>query len=693
MDIVDLPRDIFLLIIAHLSARTAVACRRVSRRWNGAFADDDLSLQLLKWHFPRCREVRLAFSATSAIAAGDGVISTGDGNPGQDTEVFHRYQQSQRGVLSGSGAGGVVEGGGDGSRTGWAAVFANVASRYHHLRTATPRATEKIRHGAAAAERPGWSGKFLPVGTWDRYLRLNDKTAPFHYSDPGWCYSQEYGLLVYHIYEGDADEWSTYPWRWIDLEARREGVVPFAQGVDRVVRRVRLSDGVLIFEWCERQADHQPPCDREERHHFVTVYDVMPNTTEYDRGQKKAECGSGTWTITQRTEFRLNLGFSINRYSRFFSTHTNTHYAVYVWQEDRVSRDNHPIDVVVPRIVRQMTWNTLDFYGVCQRSTPKLRCLGMDERNLYFTEEEHRWAHGRHSSLNPPRVHLVRTTGIPIIPALSDLGDQDGGREMENTEPQVVVQGPRWVDECGANGDVNMSFCSRASRNSPHSALDTATTTSKQTLLTGDHSSPTAPGIWNGEFPPPGPGGRSAGTTSLARAVEASIRAPTGRWPGWAPCWRHEEFPYLTVGEMVDFRAGVRVTARHCFMLETLSVHVRPSLSVRGLGGRVKYDDGDGEGSSTKSGVSLSPSRRKVGGRAKASADVGTGLGGKARLRMGTGDNDRGKRAKDDDGGNDEEVQFADEMWDALLGKGFICGDERWLIGEDKEGTITILRF
>ncbi len=54
------------------------------------------------------------------------------------------------------------------------------------------------------------------------------------------------------------------------------------------------------------------------------------------------------------------------------------------------------------------------------------------------------------------------------------------------------------------------------------------------------------------------------------------------RWPGWAPCWRHEDFPYLTVTEMVDLAAGVRIAARHCFMLETLSVHVRPKIWVKG---------------------------------------------------------------------------------------------------------------
>jgi hypothetical protein len=40
-----------------------------------------------------------------------------------------------------------------------------------------------------------------------------------------------------------------------------------------------------------------------------------------------------------------------------------------------------------------------------------------------------------------------------------------------------------------------------------------------------------------------------------------------------------------------------------------------------------------------------------------------------------------------------EEAQFADDMWDELMGKGYMCGDERWLVGEDSMGDITILHF
>ena len=45
------------------------------------------------------------------------------------------------------------------------------------------------------------------------------------------------------------------------------------------------------------------------------------------------------------------------------------------------------------------------------------------------------------------------------------------------------------------------------------------------------------------------------------------------------------------------------------------------------------------------------------------------------------------------EGPGGHEVQFADDLWCELLEKGFICGDERRLLGEDRDGNITIVQF
>ncbi len=38
-------------------------------------------------------------------------------------------------------------------------------------------------------------------------------------------------------------------------------------------------------------------------------------------------------------------------------------------------------------------------------------------------------------------------------------------------------------------------------------------------------------------------------------------------------------------------------------------------------------------------------------------------------------------------------TSLKDEFWGQLLNKGIICGDERWLIGENGGGDIVVLHF
>lgn len=843
MEIVDLPHDLFLLIVAHLSARTTVRCRRVSRRWRAAFADPDLSLQLLKWHFPRSREMRMAYAATGLFGAPPGTRRGGRSSPTDEMVAVGADGGDGDGDGDGNGNGHMTPEDDDYDDYDWTAVFTLVARRYHHLRTATPRALDKIRLGTTpttAAATAGPEDRFYGVATWDRYLRLNDKTAPFHYPDPSWCYGREEGVLVYHAHPDDevdvdvdvdapgeaegvvggarpAARAYVYPWRLLDLESGEAVEVPFPHDDDRIVRRVRLAEGVLVFEWCERVAYHQLN-DREECHrHWATVLDVVrtpkptstPSPSSSPSSSTTARSSSNTtWTITPRTEFKFHfLGLPLNTHDRFLSAHTATRYAVYVWQPNRSPwGEDDPIESALvwdisssssasasssssssssspsprpPRVVRRLPMAALAFYGVRQRAAPRLRGLALDERNLYLVEEEHRWARGSHSSLSPPRVHLVRSTGIPVVPfdttpaegeGEEGKGDDGAGGDTDADDGvgEVIVQGPRWLDECGANGDVNLSFCSRAAAAAPRLHMSAAGAAAASTTTTTPHALPymcghilapnIRPGmIWdtnththhnnNSNDTNPGTMAGGAGAalssssssylspsspfprTTLAQELAAAASAAGGRWPGWAPCWRHEEFPYLTVGEMVDFRAGVRVTARHCFMLETLSVHVRPSLAVRGLllGGARDGDGGDGRErgnvSSSSSSSSTSPSlsslgsgmglRRggglrqrpegtlvgesdggidaRVGDRLKAggrSTGAGGAEGGAKEGRR----RDRAEEEEEEEGG-DEEVQFPDEMWDEVVGKGFICGDERWLIGEDKRGRITIVRF
>ncbi|KAK7951882.1 uncharacterized protein PG986_007610 [Apiospora aurea] len=546
-DFTDLPQDVFLLIITYLSSRDSVACRRISHAWHDAFTSEHASLLLLRWHFPRSREAR--------------ALGSGSKSPGTRRESA-------------------------------AALFAKVARRYHHLRQAKPRLIEKIDVVQEATHRDLHRG----VAPWDRFLRWNDNKAIFQYSDPTWCMND--GLLIYPSVEDG--QYVAY-----DLETQRRFHVPFSS-TGKIVRRVRLACAVLIVEWCEREPYHRLN-EREVVHRtFATAYDVQrAQSRSSSRSPKlaivRSSPDSSAWNISFRSEWRIHfLGLPLNATDRFFSTHSNTHYALYIWQPHRSPwGDDDPIEQLAvwnisfpsayqpsldptgtkrpdadlgPSVIRRLTWRELETIDLRQRHTPAIRDLALDENNLYIHEEEHRWLAGTQSSIFPPRHHTVRCTGLPL-----------------------VGFGPIWYDECCADGDVHMSFCSRSGSAAGPSFADET----------------------------------DADTNKTAASMLPSPSYSKSIWPGHAPCWRHEEFPYLTVSDMKDALAGVRVVARQCFMVEALSVFVMPRISV-------EDEDADDENA---------------------------------------------------------EARFADEMWTELMGKGRIYGDERWVVGEDAEGRITIVRF
>lgn len=527
--LVEFPNDLFLLVISYLSPEDSVICRRVSRTWNQAFSSENVAWSLMRLHFPRSWEMRMAARSPQ--------------------------------------------------RTDWTSVYSKVARRYHYLRAAKPRITETIK----VAQEDKTTQLHRGVAPWNRVLQFNDYTAPFAHRDATWCMDD--GLLIYPDTDG---RYLAY-----DLETQQRSTIAFDVS-DKTVRRIRLACGVLIIEWCEREPYHQLN-DRETVYrHFATAFDVercAPRSSSRSPrfSVVRSTSDSPIWTVTFRSEWKIHfLGLPLNRHDRFFSAHTATHYALYLWQPNRSpwgegdpleqltvwdisfpsqyrpsgdpTGSHKPDQDLGPHVIQRLSWRDLDFLGLRQRDTPSFREILLDGRNVYVHEEEHRWLAGPQSSLVPPRHHLVRCTGIPMTGV-----------------------GPRWFDECCADGDVHMSFCPRA-----------------------------------GSMARVGPDDDDCAPTY------------TSAWPGFAPCWRHEEFPYLTTSEMVDPAAGVRVVARQCFMVEALSVFVLPRITV-------KEEDGDGDGTS--------------------------------------------------------EVRFADEMWGELMGKGWICGDERFIVGEDMAGKVTVVRF
>ncbi|KAF7539485.1 hypothetical protein G7Z17_g12407 [Cylindrodendrum hubeiense] len=213
--------------------------------------------------------------------------------------------------------------------------------------------------------------------------------------------------------------------------------------------------------------------------------------------------------------------------------------------------------------------------------------------HVYLVEETHRWAAGPHSSLSPPPLHRVRSTGIPL-----------GG------------DGPRWLDQCDADGS--------RTGNPRVSCCHCATSENSDSRET---------------------------------------------WPGRAPCWRHDDFPFVTVSGVRDTAAGVHISARQCFKLRSLSVHLPPYLR------EPPASDGDNGGKGTGWEVTRAGFLAMFEWSDMELEDLET------------------MHKRVDGPARESEVQFPGGMWDELLGKGFMSGSERWVVGEDAKGDITIVLF
>lgn len=505
-DIVHLPHDLFLIVLSHLPPSTCVLCRAVSRQWHAAFTDPDTCLRLLRWNFPRCREMRLL---------------------GHDTTT-----------------------------TPWTTTFAHVARRYHHLRLARPRLIEKL---PTAGPDDGLS--FRGVATWNRFLRRDDKTCNFHHPDPVWSYSRHDALLVYprpsplsppgqlyHIYDPSTSDHVPVPF---DVRGKH-------------VRRVRLAHGVLVFEWAEAHPYHQLN-DREFVHrHFVTAFTVSPTEGEGVTFLSEWKLHFLGLPLNRSDRF-----FSVHNSSHYAAYLWQPNRSLYnddpieqlaVWDlsspsptpttptptpptgtglwtaphpppsppqsasppaKEAESAPQSPPEAAAaatpapqpeekikgPPVIHRLSWRTLAFYRLRQRTTPQLRELRLDDHNLYLVEEDHWLADGQHSSLAMPGPggHVVRCTGVPVVPfssgsSDSGVGEWEWGTGAEAGGAGGVVYGPAWVDECGG----------------------------------------------------PGSGGCRGGGEEHQGQEEQRF----------APCWRHAAFPELTFTRVVDAEAGVVVEGK-----------------------------------------------------------------------------------------------------------------------------------
>ncbi|KAI9720070.1 MAG: hypothetical protein M1812_003197 [Candelaria pacifica] len=387
MDFTSLPNDIFLIVTQYLSPRDVVRCRVASRSWYQAFTDPFFIQGILKQEFPNAREVRQlqsagSFQIQSQVANGDESLN-------------------------------------------WVRTFDLVAARYHALQTATPQSIGKLE--LYSTPNDSRRARVYGVKHWQRQLEYGRSYYRFHDSEPLWTY--EDGLIIF-------PERGTCDLVLFDLTIQQSFKVPFDVS-EKIIRRVRLQKKLLVIEWAEFSAFHKLNETDHVHRHFASLFDIRRHVSRGD--------GTSSWQLLFRSEFKIHfLGFPLNVRDRFFSTHSASHYAVYVWQPNRsawgedepiesltlwdVSKasayrpsedppGNHkPRDESGPFVLRKLGYRDLDFYSIRQGTAPALTQLNLDAVGgmVYLTAEDGRCMCGPEVSNDPNYLWGVLTVGIPF---------------------------------------------------------------------------------------------------------------------------------------------------------------------------------------------------------------------------------------------------------------------------------------
>ncbi|KAL2823165.1 hypothetical protein BDW59DRAFT_99879 [Aspergillus cavernicola] len=272
-------------------------------------------------------------------------------------------------------------------RNDWRSLFDRIASRYDYLSRGKPRSIQRYK----LCEEFGVSGEreWFQVQPWDIHASHLMQRVDLPFSESFWSYDD--GLLVYP----SADHSCLV---LMDLVSDRKFMVPFII-IGKVIRRVRLQRQVLVVEWAEPKAFHWLNDSDGVHRHFASSFDVT-NT-------------SSGWSITFRNEWKIMfLGHPLSERDRFFSTHSQTHYAIYIWQPNRslyTADEDAPIESLSvwdiskpsayrpsldptgrlrqegedsgPHIVSRFGFRELGFYSVRQRGLPGIQWLNITEDN------------------------------------------------------------------------------------------------------------------------------------------------------------------------------------------------------------------------------------------------------------------------------------------------------------------------
>lgn len=274
-------------------------------------------------------------------------------------------------------------------------VFDQVAARYDYLQRGKPRSTQKYRlcdDFGSAGDR-----EWFQVQPWESHASQMRHTVDRQFSEALWTYDD--GLLVFP----SADHQCLV---LMDLATDRQFMVPLIiRG--KVIRRVRLQKRLLVVEWAEPKAFHWLNDSDGVHRHFASSFEVSSNP-------------DNAWSIVPRNEWKIMfLGHPLSERDRFFSSHSNTHYVIYIWQPNRslyTADEDAPIESLFvwdisqsssyrpsldpyssqtgtevdqsPSIAARFGFRDLEFFGVRQRGCPSIQRLEItdDSQSINIVE-------------------------------------------------------------------------------------------------------------------------------------------------------------------------------------------------------------------------------------------------------------------------------------------------------------------
>lgn len=304
----------------------------------------------------------------------------------------------------------------------WRTLFDRIAARYDHLHRGTPRSVRKYR----LCDEFGTSGEreFFPVQPWDMHATHLMQRVDCPFPESFWTY--EDGLVVFPSMDYSALV-------LLDLESERKFMVPFMI-TGKVVRRIRLQQRLLVVEWAEPQAFHWLNDSDGVHRHYASSFDIIKISTG--------------WAVSFRNEWKIMfLGHPLSERDRFYSSHSQTHYAIYIWQPNRslytadedapieslsvwdiskpssyrasldpLGRQQIPFQGDSPSIIARFGFRELDFYSVRQRGLPAVQSLNMADDNASLEIVENICTGPLHRLVGPAEwTSEVVITTIPFI--------------------------------------------------------------------------------------------------------------------------------------------------------------------------------------------------------------------------------------------------------------------------------------